>query len=1041
MSDLRNDERATPAGDCHVEWKRPEAAGATLELGAVRASLASRRGSQYWRSLEEIAETPEFAEMLHREFPRFAAEWPEGVSRRGFLHLAAASLGLAGLTACTRQPIEKIVPYVKQPEQLLPGRALHFATAMPLFGLAEPLLAESHEGRPTKVEGNPEHPASGGASTALAQASILGLYDPDRSQAVQHFGRIASFLEASKALGAALAQAGRNQGAGLRLLTGPTSSPTEAMLVEQIRTSYPKAQWHRWDALAGDNARAGSVAAFGRPLATRFDLAKADVIASFDADFLTQGPGAVRYAREFALRRRPTPAVPPVLLGAVPPVLLGERPEMNRLYVAEVTPSPTGTMADHRLAARPSRLPHLVAALAAELGVADATRPSGLDEAGARWATALARDLAAHHGRALVVAGETLPAAAHAVVAAINGAIGAIGETLIATEPIEVDPVDSLASLRALADDLRAGKVELLVVSGVNPVYDAPADLDFAGAINREGVLRFHHGLYLDETAELCQWHLPAAHYLESFGDGRSFDGTVTLLQALIEPLYAGKSAAELLALVAGRGEVAGHDLVRERWQELSDDDFRRALHDGFIAGSAPAPLAVAVADVSASAREISALPAVDGTELALRPDASLLDGRFANNGWLQELPKPITKLTWDNALHLSPRTAEKLGVANEQIVSIEANGRKLAVPAWILPGQPDDVAVLHLGYGRRRAGRVGDGVGVDAYALQRSGARWSVAGAKLAATSETQQLSCTQGHYSISTWLADETEEAEHRHLVRATTLEEFRRNPQSAHEAAHESLDTKASFAPGYAYDGYAWGMTIDLGSCTGCNACVTACQSENNIPVVGKDQVRRGREMHWMRIDRYFKGDLDGPEAIVSQPILCMQCEQAPCETVCPVAATVHSTEGLNDMVYNRCVGTRYCANNCPYKVRRFNFLLYQDWETPQLKMARNPDVTVRSRGVMEKCTYCVQRINRARIASEREGRQVRDGEIVTACQQACPSDAIVFGNLNDPESRVAKLKKSPRNYALLEELGTRPRTSYLALVRNPNPELVS
>ncbi len=1024
MSDLHTPRTGDPGGDCHAEWKRPAAAAAgTLELDALRRNLETQRGPQYWRSLEEIAETPEFEEMLHREFPRFAAEWPEGVSRRGFLHLAAASLGLAGLTACTRQPIEKIVPYVKQPEQLLPGRALYFATAMPLYGLAEPLLAESHEGRPTKVEGNPEHPASGGASIALAQASILGLYDPDRSQAVQHFGRVASFAEASKTLAAALAKAAQNEGAGLRLLTAPTSSPTEAMLVESIRSSYPKAQWHRWDPLAGDNARAGSAAAFGRPVAMRFDLAKADVIASFDADFLTAGPGAVRYAREFAQRRRPTP----------------ELPEMNRLYVAEVTPSPTGTVADHRLAVRPSRLPHLVAALAAELGVAGASRPAGLDEASARWVAALARDLAAHRGRALVIAGETLPAAAHAVVAAINAALGAPGATLIATDPIEVEPVDALASLRALADDLRAGKVELLILSGVNPVYDAPADVDFAAAMNREGVLRFHHGLYFDETAELCQWHLPAAHFLESFGDGRAFDGTVTLQQSLIEPLYAGKSTLELLALVAGRGDAAaGHDLVRERWQELSDDAFRQALHDGFVAGSAPAPLAVTAGDVAAAAAELAAMPAGDGFEIALRADSSLLDGRFANNGWLQELPKPVTKLTWDNALHLSPRTAEKLGVGNEQVVAIEAGGRNLAVPAWILPGQPDDVAVLHLGYGRRRAGRVGDGIGVDAYPLQHSDARWLVTGAVLKATSDTKPLACTQGHYSIATWLADETEEATRRNLVRATTLEEFRKNPGAANEVEH--LDTSASFAPGYSYDGYAWGMTIDLGSCTGCNACAVACQSENNIPVVGSDQVRRGREMNWMRIDRYFKGNLDDPEEIVSQPILCMQCEQAPCETVCPVAATTHSTEGLNDMVYNRCVGTRYCSNNCPYKVRRFNFLLYQDWETPQLKMARNPDVTVRSRGVMEKCTYCVQRINHARIASEREGRKVRDGEIVTACQQACPSDAIVFGDINDPGSRVAKLKKSPLNYALLEELGTRPRTSYLAMVRNPNPELV-
>ncbi|HLF57147.1 MAG TPA: 4Fe-4S dicluster domain-containing protein, partial [Thermoanaerobaculia bacterium] len=602
------------------------------------------------------------------------------------------------------------------------------------------------------------------------------------------------------------------------------------------------------------------------------------------------------------------------------------------------------------------------------------------------------------------------------------------------------DPVDAHASLAELVRDLRAGAVELLFVSGANPAYDAPGDLDFAAALNRPGTLRVHHGLYFDETAELCQWHVPAAHFLESWGDGRAHDGTVSLLQPIIEPLYGGKSLLELLALASGRGDVAGYDLVRERWTELADDAFRRALHDGFVAGSAGAPVVPAVADLGGALAELSSPAASAGIEVALRPDPALLDGRFANNGWLQELPKPITKLTWDNALLVSPRTAEKLGVRNEQLVEVEARGRKLAVPAWIVPGQAEETATLHLGYGRRRAGRVANGVGADANPLRTVTSPWLLAGATLTATADEHPLASTQGHYAIASWLAEESVEAERRQIVREATLDEYRQNPEFVREAEHEGLDTNASFAPGFAYEGYAWGMTIDLNTCTGCNACVTACQAENNIPVVGKDQVRRGREMHWIRIDRYFKGGIDEPEAIVSQPILCMQCEQAPCETVCPVAATVHSSEGLNDMVYNRCVGTRYCSNNCPYKVRRFNFLLYQDWTTPQLQLARNPEVTVRSRGVMEKCTYCVQRINRARIASEREGRKVADGEIVTACQQACPTHAIQFGDINDPGSAVTRAKRDPRNYALLAELGTRPRTTYLALVRNPNPELV-
>jgi len=1011
-------------GDCHEEWKRPPAEAAALDVAAVREQLATRRGPEYWRSLEEVASTPAFEEMLQREFPRFAAEWPSDVSRRNFLQLAAASLGLAGLTACTRQPIEHIVPYVRQPEELLPGRPLFFATSVNVGGVAEPVLAETHEGRPTKLEGNAEHPASSGASSALVQASILGLYDPDRSQAVTYVGRISTWVDFQRALGAAVAGLSANEGAGLRLLTGPTSSPTEGALIEELLASYPRAKWHRWDPVGADASLEGAQAAYGRTVGASFDLSKADVMLCLDADLLVSGPGAVTHAGDFAARRRPTP----------------EQPEMNRLYVVETTPSATGTMADHRLPLRPGQFGPLVVALAAELGVPGASAPGGLDERQRRWIAAAARDLAAHRGRSLVIAGGTLPAAAHALVYAINDVLGSVGETLRLTEPLANDPVSGLESLAELARDLRSGAVELLVVSGVNPVYDAPSDLDFASALNRDGVLRIHHGLYADETAELCHWHVPAAHDLESWGDARSYDGTVTLRQPLIEPVYGGKSLAELLALVGGRGETAGHDLLRQRWEALPDGDFRRAVHDGFIADSAPAAIAAAPANLSTQILELAEPVPSAGIELALRPDPTIVDGRYANNGWLQELPKPITKLTWHNALYLSPRTAERLAVRNEQIVEVEVTGKRLSVPAWIVPGQADETAVLHLGHGRWRGGKVADGVGVSAYALQTSAARWGATGVSIVATGDSRDLACTQGHYAIEGWLKDETEEAERRHVVRGATLEEYRADPHFVREVEEEGLDPDASFAPGYAYDGYAWAMTIDLNACNGCNACVVACQAENNIPVVGPVQVRRGREMQWIRIDRYFQGELDEPQAIVNQPIPCMQCEQAPCETVCPVGATVHSTEGLNDMVYNRCVGTRYCLNNCPYKVRRFNFLLYQDWDTPQLQLQRNPNVTVRSRGVMEKCTYCVQRINKARIDSEREGRKVRDGEIRTACQQACPSHAIEFGDKNDPESAVSRSKRDPRNYGLLAELGTRPRTTYLALVRNPNPELV-
>ncbi|HSM13541.1 MAG TPA: TAT-variant-translocated molybdopterin oxidoreductase [Thermoanaerobaculia bacterium] len=1014
-------------GDCHAEWKRPEAESAAPDLAAVRERLRSERGPRYWRSLEEVAGTPEFEQMLHREFPRFAAEWPSDVSRRNFLQLAAASLGLAGLTACTRQPIEKIVPYVRQPEEIVPGRPLYFATAMPLSGTALPLLVESHEGRPTKVEGNPEHPSSRGSSSAVAQASVLGLYDPDRSQTITNLGRISSWPQLFNSLAAAMGAQTGTGGAGLRLLTGPVTSPTEAAVIGRLLETYPNARWHRWDPLGADGARVGAVRAFGRPLELRRDLSRADVIVALDSDFLVSGAAAVGDARDFADRRR----------------LTAESREMNRLYVAEATPSPTGTMADHRLAARPSELPGVLLALAAAAGLPGANAPAGLGEKAARWAEAAGRDLAAHRGRALVVAGDTLGAAAHVLVHALNDALGAVVLTLHRREPSEADQVDGLASLTSLFEDLRAGKVDVLLLSGVNPVYDAPADLGFAAALNNGRTLAFHHGLYADETAEYCAWHLPATHYLESWGDARAADGSVCLIQPLIEPLYGGRSTAEFFAAAGGRPDASGQELLRETWPALDDEAFRRALHDGFVPGSAPAP-AEAVADPAAVATAVAELAAVgptEGYELALRPDPSLLDGRFANNGWLQELPKPITKLTWDNVLLLSPRTAEELGVGNEDRVEIALGERSVTAPAWILPGQPDGAAALHLGFGRTRAGRVADGVGVSAFALQSVAARFDLAGVSLRRAGGKAALACSQGHYMIDTWLEVETREAERRHLVREGSLQEFRTDPEFVKKYDHEGLDYEASFASGYDYsEGNRWGMTIDLGSCTGCNACVVACQAENNIPVVGRDQVRRGREMHWIRVDRYFQGGLDEPEGIVWQPVLCMQCEQAPCETVCPVAATVHSDEGLNDMVYNRCVGTRYCSNNCPYKVRRFNFLLYQDWDTPQFKLQRNPNVTVRSRGVMEKCTYCVQRISRARIEAGREQRPIADGEVRTACQQACPTHAITFGDLNDPESAVAASKRNPRNYALLAELGTRPRTTYLALVRNPNPELV-
>ncbi|OFV85558.1 MAG: molybdopterin oxidoreductase [Acidobacteria bacterium RIFCSPHIGHO2_02_FULL_67_57] len=985
-----------------------------LDLAAVRARLAARRGPDYWRSLEELAEAPEFQEMLHREFPAQASEFTDPAGRRRFLKLMAASLALAGLSACTRQPTEEILPYVRAPEEFIPGKPLYYATAMTLGGYAAGVLVESHLGRPTKIEGNELHPASLGSTDLFAQASILDLYDPDRSQVVvEAAGRISTWSGFLAALNRALLDQRTRRGRGLRLLTETVTSPTLAAQIRALLAAYPEAQWCQYEPVNRDAARAGARLAFGTVVDTHYRFDKADVIVSLGADFLTCGAAGVRSARDFINRRRVSPT----------------NSQMNRLYVVETTPTNTGAMADHRLPLAASRMDGFALALAHRLGVAVQAGSVVLSKRETKWLEAVARDLERHRGRSVVVAGDEQPAAVHALAHAANHALGNAGATVVHTDPVEANPVDQTESLRALAADMEAGRVELLIIVGGNPVYTAPADLNFAERLARVP-LRVHWGLYEDETSYLCHWHLPAAHTLEAWGDARAYDGTVTIQQPLIAPLYGGRSAHELLATVAGQTGRSGYDVVRGYWKTRSGaKDFeafwRRAVHDGVVTGTALAPRAVTLARDFA-ARVLVFRLEVGGPEIVFRADPSVYDGRFSNNGWLQELPKAQTRLTWDNPCLVSPATAERLGLGNEDLVELRYAGRTVRAPVWISPGHADDSVTVFLGYGRERAGRVGTGAGYNAYALRTTAAPWFGAGLEVRKTGERYPLACTQEHHSM-----------EGRQLVRAATLEEFRHNPEFAHEMG-EQPPPGLTLYPERQYTGYAWGMAIDLNACTGCNACMVACQAENNVPIVGKEQVARGREMHWLRIDRYYQGGLENPE-VYHQPVPCMHCENAPCEVVCPVAATVHSDEGLNDMVYNRCVGTRYCSNNCPYKVRRFNFLQYVDEETPSLKLLRNPDVTVRSRGVMEKCTYCVQRINAARITAEKESREIRDGEIVTACQAVCPAGAIIFGNINDPKSRVAQLKAEPRNYGLLAELNTRPRTTYLAKLRNPNPEL--
>jgi molybdopterin-containing oxidoreductase family iron-sulfur binding subunit len=984
-----------------------------LDLETARAKIAETSGPEYWRSLEELAGSPDFQEMLHREFPKGASEWLDSASRRGFLKLMGASLAMAGMTACTKQPLEPIVPYVRQPEEVVPGRPLFFATAFTLGGYASPILVESHLYRPTKIEGNDRHPASLGGTDIFSQASILGMYDPDRSQTITYLGDVRTWGDLVNAMRGPLSVQKGLQGAGIRILTPTISSPTLAEQLRAFLKMYPGAKWHLYEPINRDRALEGAKMAFGQPVETRYDFEKADVILSLDADFLYAGfPGSARYIRDFAKRRNP------------------ENGQMNRLYVVESGMSSTGAKADHRMPLRASN----IGPFADSLWHVFSSSGSSSEPLGAEgFYPALVHDLQTHRGSSVVIVGEHQPAPVHALAHALNQSLGNVGKTVFYTDPVDANPVSQMDSIKDLVADMRGGKVDLLIILGGNPAYDAPADLGFADALMGTSIpLRVHLGLYRNETAELCHWHVNESHYLESWGDARSYDGTVSIVQPLIAPLYDGRSAYELVSMLSGQPQTKGHEIVQAYWKGQHpaadfDEFWRRSLHDGWIEGTSFAPRQLTV-----KAGEFPVAPSIDekAIEINFRRDPSIYDGQFANNGWLQELPKPMNKLTWDNPLLIGPAMANRIGLKTEDMVELELNGTKLTAPVWVQAGHPDKSVTAFLGYGRRRAGRVGTGTGFDVYPLRFSAMPWFASGLTIRKTGSTYKLASTQGYQTMDTAVGA-------RPLVRTATLEEYHKEPDFAKEEQPPAELTLYKPYP-YASEPYAWGMAIDMNACVGCNNCILACQSENNIAVVGKEQTVHGRHMHWLRVDAYFQGDRDNPKAYF-QPVPCQQCENAPCEVVCPVGATVHSSEGLNDMVYNLCVGTRYCSDNCPYKVRRFNFLLFQDWDTPQYKMMRNPDVSVRSRGVMEKCTYCVQRITQHRIDAEREDRKIRDGELQTACQQSCPANAIVFGNINDPASQVSKWKAQARNYGLLADINTRPRTTYLAEIRNPNPEL--
>ncbi len=1015
------------------------------------------------RSLEELAGSERFQKLLEQEFSEPLGDSPDHVTRRSFLALMGASLALAGATGC-RPPREEIVPRVSDEHAWEASRPRYFATAMPLSGYATGLLVEQRDGRPIKIEGNPDHPASLGATDLFAQASILSLYDPHRSRFVLHHHKRTTWERARAALESVLARLRRRGGAGLGILTESISSPTLAAQLDLLQSELSETRIYCYEPVTLSAIHEGTELALGRAAETIYQFDNADIIVSLDADFLGTMPGHLRYARQFTSARRVWNAQ-------------GE-PRMNRLYAASPTPDLTWAAADDRISVRPSQVHTLALALAARFGLLEDPDTASLAPSTLAWLDRVERNLRDSTARRLVVAGPYQPPAVHAVVSAINDHLGSPGQSLHYIPPVLARPATT-QSLLELTRDLENGSTEALLVVGGNPAYAAPADLQLADLIARVP-FSLHLGVHANETTRCCQWHVPEAHYLESWGDARTYDGTVSLIQPLVQTLYGGHTALELVSLVRRPSADSDYEQLRAYWRaawQLSGEDFERAwhraLHDGVVAGTAFEPLDFTLRETWRDELEPPPPVPSDRLEIAFRPDPTIYDGRFADNAWLQELPKPISKLTWENAVLMSPSTAATLGLKEKSgerggdlisdVAQLTYRDQQVDGPTMIMPGQADGTVTVLLGYGRSVAGPVAKDRGYSAYRLRHSDQPWSDSGLLVGKTGRRQRLAATQLHHLM-----------QGRDLVRSGTLEQYRQQPdaiaKNVTSASRRSLavlpilgetgtdgavpvNQRSSMYPEHPYNRYRWGMVIDLTSCLGCSACVIACQAENNTPVVGREEVLRGREMHWLRIDAYHSGrDAGIPEATYFQPVPCMHCEKAPCEVVCPVNATVHSDEGLNDMNYARCVGTRYCSNNCPYKVRRFNYFEYSNWETESFKAMRNPDVTVRSRGVIEKCTYCVQRINRARIEAElsdrplvrnRAGEWIKpiyENELLTACQAACPADAIVFGDLNDPTSRVSQMRfDQPLNYGLLhEELGTQPRTTYLAALRNPPPE---
>ncbi len=1084
--------------------------------GDSQTSLTSAlpaNAAELWRSPEEWAGSPEFQEMVLREFPNDADTWTDPVSRRQFMTLMGASMALAGVVGCSPRPAspQKVLPYTKVPEGMTPGIPMFFSSAALLGGYANGIIVKSHEGRPVKVEGNPRHPGSLGSTDVFAQASILDLYDPDRSQSTTFQGASRTWDDVVSTFRIELKDLKDKKEAGIRVLTETITSPSFHEQIKEFTEKYD-AKWVQYEPANRDSVREGAKLAYGEYVEAIYDFKLANVVLALDADFLCSGPGAVRYSRDFMARRRVREN----------PADGGKAEEMNRLYSVEAMLTSTGAVADHRLPLKAGDVEAFTRALAAALNVPGAPSAPPLTDAAKAWIAPLVKELTneKNKGKSIVIAGDHQSPGVHALVHAINAALGNVGHTVKFIEPPEARPENQLNGFTELVKEMSSGKVKMLFILGGNPVFNSPVDIDFVGALANVAT-SVHLGLYRNETAAQCKWHINEAHPLESWGDARAYDGTATILQPLIAPLYSGHTALELIAALAAAPDQldqSGHEVVYGYWKDHApktgaefDSVWEHSVRDGVVTGTASKAVDKKP-DLAKSKFEPTA-GSPSGIEVCFRIDPTIYDGRFANNGWLQELPKPVSKLCWDNAAIMSPKTATALGLSAEpartagergrmkvQFVKLIYKGREVTAAAWPQPGYVDDSVTLYLGHGRELAGRVGNNTGFNTYKIRPSETPWTGSGIKIENLNDITILACTQAHHSMDdrkpVRRLTPGEMADKNAFIKAMEpavasgeYDLIKANVPGPHQHEHDHDHDHGEEGHQHEHDkrlsplslisvgppgsdpanNHRWAMAIDLTSCTGCNVCMIACMAENNIPVIGKHEVTRAREMYWIRVDRYFVGDPDNSEGLKTyfQPVPCQQCEKAPCEIVCPVGATTHSTDGLNDMVYNRCVGTRYCSNNCPYKVRRFNFLTYADWVSESLKLGRNPEVTVRSRGVMEKCTYCVQRIRLAEITAEREwavrpkdanGRpMIKDGEIVTACQAACPSQAIVFGDLGDVESEkkvmnpatgawhqvkgseVNRWKAEPTNYGLLAELNTMPRTTYLATVRNPNPDM--